>query len=421
MGDREENEDSTYIILLTINETISFILSISFLILVIISKSKFNNKARIRTITLYISTYAAASFILALDGISDNFDLYDANGGIDVILDVSKITGFILSHELFYILLIEKLHYTFKDSSHRINKKIFTGIIVASIIIEIYHFFIRIIINYDYMSQIHIPLLVPFMVLSIIFGVILISIFGTKLFSVILTSRKSLHYGNKFMESSPASQFSVISRMSLNSHQLTLVRAITKNVILSVLAIIFRNLEILFYGFSRIQQHRLEHDADDDKHKHRHTMILILYSVVNICLFCQLSCVYLSYSYFMGANEIYDKLCGGLHKFVQGNGVKYAQKRLTAINMKTIQSYRLLNDSDGFTLDSKGTEFEKLPSITPDPERVDDGEYQMTMEPDLYSQITPLMEDDEEYIDREVKISGTVESEVTQNGEEYIM
>eukprot|EP01084_Bolivina_argentea_P140106 246404_1 len=357
-----------YLVLLTLNETTSFIVSTIFIVLVLWSKHKHSKVQRVKTIILYIAFYEFASLLVCIDGISDNYQLYEKKSVIDILFDLLKITGFILSHELFFILMIERLYYPFKDTIHKMSKPNIIILVSISIIIEVLHFFIRVIINYDLMPSTHIELLLPLMIISVLFGLLLISIFGHKLFDVLITSRKSLYCGEDLLMNSPNTQFSVISRMSLNSHQLTLIRTITRNAILSVFAIIFRNLGFLLYGFRSISNHRLIHKNDNKMY----LLICILYCLLNVCLFMQLLCVYLSYSFFIGSRICYNKCCGGIHKVIQKYGVKYAQSKMTQINMKTLQSmskcnshsYELLNNEDDFDLTTDLNNNEAMQRLT---------------------------------------------------------
>ena len=73
----EDKSNATYLLLLTMNESLSFVVSTLFMILIICSKILHDKKAKIRTIIFYILFYEFAAFLVTIDGISDNYNLYD--------------------------------------------------------------------------------------------------------------------------------------------------------------------------------------------------------------------------------------------------------------------------------------------------------------------------------------------------------
>ena len=302
-------EPLTYYLLLSINEVIIFLVGTAFLTLILSSQkcdSFLKEWSGSRTILFYMIFYEIAALTVMIDGIADNYDLYQRNGYMDMTMSFIKILSYITTHELFFILMIEKLYYPFKETIHKMSMYNITILIIISLCIETYHFFLRLIFHFDWFPQIQAWLVLPLMIIGISFGILLICIFGRKLFAVIVPSRKSLTYRRDLLSKTPGSQFTALSRMSLSAHQLSLIRAITKNVVLSIWAIISRNLEVLIFGIDRIAQHELEKHGN----KTMYILIVIAYILMNICLFMELLCIYLSYSNFIGVTVWYKRLCG---------------------------------------------------------------------------------------------------------------
>ena len=246
--------------------------------------------------------------------------------------------------------MMERLYNSFKNSIHALSFKKLIILIIFSIIIEIFHFFIRILIHFNIISAYHITFLILFMIFSIIFGTILIYIFGKKLFNVIILTRKSinLNSGSEIIFKSPKSQFNTISRMSLNPQQLKILKSMTKSTLLSSLAIFIRNSQVLIYGLTRITEHSIHKKINYNKSLNEYTILIIFYILLNITLFIELFCVYLSFTFFIFSVKWYDYFCGKFHRKLQIFGLKYAQKKLAKINIEIIQSYKLMEE---FSLD----------------------------------------------------------------------
>eukprot|EP01084_Bolivina_argentea_P293134 504124_1 len=323
---------NTFMALVTVNKCFTFSIASFFLFMIVLSKLKHGQKVkRLYTILFYIVFYEFAALLDFLDTIGNNYDLYETDGVWDNFFDICKISSIIISHELFFIIMIERLYYPFKNTQHVASSRTLTSLILISIIIESIHFFVRILINYEMFSSMHLPLLIIFLFSSVSFGLNLAYMFVKKLFQVIKSSRTSFNH-SPLLNSTPSVQYKQLSKMPLNPYQTIIIKAITRNVVLNVLAILFRNMDSILYVIERVAMHKWEHN----NHNKRYTIIPIIQALYNICLFLQLSNVYLSYSYFICSGQCYDKLCNKMHFIVNKFGVEYTQKKMTDLNMEQL-------------------------------------------------------------------------------------
>eukprot|EP01084_Bolivina_argentea_P192776 330874_1 len=325
---------NTFITLVTLHQCIKFVIGTIFLCMILLSKLKYKSRVtRIHTVVFYIAFYEFSALLDLINGIGDNYNLYATNGAFDYIIDIGRITGIVISHELFFILMIERAYYSFKNNEQISSISTIIILLFISIIIESLHFFVRIQMNYQIYMSIHKYLLITFLIASVLFGFYLMTIFMKKLFKNIIRSRTSLNFG-VIIHSTPSVQLNEISKVPLNTDQTVLVKEITKNVILNVLAILFRDGTIILYVIESLSMHKLETKNDTTMY----TVIPIIHAAYNVCLFWQMFTVYLSYEYFIYSLQCYDTLCGKIHFNVNKFAVKYTHKKLADLNMERLSA-----------------------------------------------------------------------------------
>ena len=134
-------------------------------------------------------------------------------------------------------------------------------------------------------------------------------------------------------------------QIDLNSRQLLLISTSIKLSLLCSLALIARAVTsgIDTYISVKLSNTRpSDDDYDIDYHQVRNNLkqtVIILYYISNICLFMELLCVYLTFSF---ANDYYIRYCKRGHKCCKSICHRIAKQKIKKQNIKTIKAYRMI-------------------------------------------------------------------------------
>ena len=290
------------------------------------------------TVILYFFSYLIQTVLIGIDEVIDNYQIYRYDGKFDLMLDLVVITFHILGHVIFYIYLMERLYILFTDTKYAVTRTTFKVLVFVAINIEIYHFTIHIVYEYDLFEHydenwhLHELLLGLFVILNVSFALSLIGLFVNKLFKIIVTQRKSISV--KTLLHSDKSDIDSIrnDEFDLDFKQINIVQTITKNCVLIISAIIWRNIAIVFLS---IILHK-----DEENISWNGVYILCGF---NIALICELLSVYLTFSF---ARKGYKCLCGKIHNLCYRYCQTYAKSKTMQADRMKISTYVAMIDYD---------------------------------------------------------------------------
>ena len=310
----KDSEHSRLLLAITIARCLPALISLIFFILGIVPLT-FLNCFNIKTdqikksikiiIICYFTMDLIASIMFAITAMAVNYGIFPigANGTFEELTFIPHTLG----HMSFYLVLMERLYAVYVDTIYQYNKCTFVLLSIFAVIIEIWHFCIHTGFDYFYnfsdkMDGIFISI---FIALNILFGMTLIFLFIRNLLSLVVSQRTSISIttlktkSKGSMERLRNKEF----ESSLDLRRVNMINMITKNCILCIAAVIFRNIGVI--GFSMTHGH--------DDLPGISNAIFILLMMYNISLIFELLCLYMTFRF---VDHWYQIICGKMHKWV---------------------------------------------------------------------------------------------------------